>query len=68
MDQVLFECPPSAFCISAAASWFIVRFGPVAIKVWQNGASGDINATSTRECGFRAGFAAECRRMRLNAG
>ncbi len=28
----------------------------------------DINATSTRECGFRARFAAECRRMHLNAG
>jgi len=27
-----------------------------------------INATSTRECGFRVVFAAECRRMRPNAG
>jgi hypothetical protein len=30
--------------------------------------NGNINATSTRECTFRAGFAAECRGMRLNAG
>jgi hypothetical protein len=43
-------------------------FGPLAIKVEHSGVRGYINATSTRECGFRVGFAAECRRMLLNAG
>jgi hypothetical protein len=33
-------------------------------QAWAEWGRGYINASSTRECGFRAGFAAECRRMR----
>jgi hypothetical protein len=42
--------------------------GPIAIKVRQDSGRGYINTTSTRECGFRAGFAGEYRRMWLNTG
>jgi hypothetical protein len=40
-----------------------VRSGPIAIMIGQGMVIGYINATSTRECTFRAGFAVECGRM-----
>jgi hypothetical protein len=36
------------------------RFGPFAIMIQQESDIVHINATSTRECTFRAVFAAEC--------
>ena len=36
-----------------------VRSGPIAIMIGQGMVIGYINATSTRECTFRTGFAAE---------
>jgi hypothetical protein len=42
--------------------------GPFAIMVQRGSDIFYINATSTRECTFRAGFAAECGRMSANTG
>uniref|UniRef100_UPI0040485F25 hypothetical protein n=2 Tax=Yoonia sp. TaxID=2212373 RepID=UPI0040485F25 len=42
--------------------------GPFVIMIQQGRDIGHINATSTRECTFRAVFAAECGRVSANAG